>query len=124
MSDYIKQNSEGNAVLVFGDSNSRYTRAVDVATIFRTENGMTDAWVELIRSGEEPAPGSEAIVCENPSTTTACEIVDKVWYRGSSDVTLRATEFQYAGNMFLQEDGNILSDHNPVLVDFSWSLSN
>lgn len=123
VSDYIKTNSIGNPVLVFGDSNTRYTRADDNPSIFRTENGMTDAWIQLARNGVEPAGGADALICENPSTTTACEIVDKMWYRGSSAVTLRATKFQYAGNMFLQDDGSILSDHNPVLVDFSWTLN-
>lgn len=37
-------------------------------------------------------------------------------------MTLTATQFRYAGSMFLQPDGNVLSDHDPVLVDFSWSL--
>lgn len=85
---------------------------------------MTDAWVQLAKGGTVPASGSEALVCDNPSTTTACETVDKVWYRGSPAITLQATNFQYAGEMFLQPNGSILSDHNPVLVDFSWSLSN
>jgi hypothetical protein len=31
---------------------------------------------------------------------------------------LKATKVQYEGNMFLQDDGSILSDRNPVLVDF------
>lgn len=84
---------------------------------------MTDAWVELIKGGVAPTPGTAALECGNPSNTTSCEIVDKVWYRASPSLTLNATSFQYAGNMFLQEDGNILSDHNPVLVNFEWSLN-
>ncbi|PVI08711.1 hypothetical protein DM02DRAFT_608066 [Periconia macrospinosa] len=121
VSDYIKTHSAGNAVLVFGDSNTRYTRADDNPGLFSKENGMTDAWVELAKGGVPPAPGSDALLCSNPSTTTDCEIVDKMWYRGSPAFALNATRFRYAGNMFLQADGNILSDHDPVLVDFEWS---
>ncbi|KAH7392702.1 Endonuclease/exonuclease/phosphatase [Pyrenochaeta sp. MPI-SDFR-AT-0127] len=123
VSNYIKTYSIGNPVIVFGDSNTRYTRASDIPAIFSTDNGMTDAWVQLVRAGVAPVGGSDALVCENPSTVTTCETVDKVWYRGSPAVSLQATKFQYAGNMFLQENGDILSDHNPVLVDFSWSSS-
>lgn len=47
-----------------------------------------------------------------------------MWYRGSPAITLKATSFDYVGNKFLQDDGNILSDHNPVLVNFQWTLSN
>lgn len=121
VSDYIKANSAGNPVLVFGDSNSRYTRTDDIPAVFKDENGMTDVWVELIKKGVPPAKGADALLCQNPSTTNDCEIVDKVWYRGSSSVKLSATKFAYAGNMFLSDKGEILSDHNGVFVDFSWS---
>jgi hypothetical protein len=110
-------------VLVFGDSNSRYTRTGDIPSIFSTANSMTDAWVQLALGGKAPVAGTDALLCENPSTTLTCEIVDKVWYRGSPTITLAATKFTYAGNSFLQPNGSILSDHDPVLVDFKWTLS-
>jgi hypothetical protein len=84
---------------------------------------MIDAWIQLALGGKAPAAGSDALLCENPSTTLTCEIVDKVWYRGSPAITLAATKFTYAGNSFLQPNGSILSDHDPVLVDFKWTLS-
>jgi hypothetical protein len=124
VSDYIKTNSVGNAVVVFGDSNSRYTRTDDIPDVFKTENGMTDVWLQLVRNGVAPAKGADALLCSNPSTTNTCEIVDKTWYRGSSALTLTAKTFDYAGHMFLQKNGDLLSDHNGVLVDFSWSLVN
>ncbi|KAF9698559.1 hypothetical protein EKO04_003874 [Ascochyta lentis] len=122
VSDHIKTNSIGNPVIVFGDSNTRYTRTSDIPGVFGTENSMKDVWIELVRKGTPPTAGSDALLCDNPSPNTTCETVDKVWYRGSSAVSLQATTFDYAGDMFLQEDGNILSDHNPVLVDFTWTL--
>lgn len=112
----------GNPVVVFGDSNTRYTRTGDIPRVFGTENGMKDVWVELVKNNVAPAAGSGDLLCSNPSTTTSCETVDKVWYRGSATTTLQATTFDYAGDMFLQPDGSILSDHNPVLVDFTWTL--
>ncbi|KAF1942015.1 mannose-binding lectin [Clathrospora elynae] len=122
LSNYIKVNSIGNPVVVFGDSNSRYTRGPgDIPGVFATENAMTDVWIQLIRNGVAPVGGSDALLCDNPSSTTACEIVDKTWYRSSPAVTLQAKNFQYAGNMFLQDNGSILSDHNGVLVDFAWT---
>jgi endonuclease/exonuclease/phosphatase (EEP) superfamily protein YafD len=36
-------------------------------------------------------------------------------------VKLAAKAFEYVPEVFVQPDGNILSDHNPVLVNFSWS---
>jgi hypothetical protein len=83
---------------------------------------MKDAWVELIKNGVAPLGGSDALLCDNPSETTACETVDKVFYRGSYAVNIQANSFAYASDMFLQANGSILSDHNPVLVDYAWSL--
>ncbi|KAJ4988765.1 hypothetical protein SVAN01_05742 [Stagonosporopsis vannaccii] len=122
VSDHIKLHSSGNPVVVFGDSNTRYTRTGDIPSIFSTENGMRDVWIELVKNNIPPVAGSDALLCENPSKVNTCETVDKVWYRGSAALTLQATTFDYAGDMFLQQDGSILSDHNPVLVDFTWSL--
>jgi hypothetical protein len=122
LSSYIKANSVGNPVLVFGDTNSRYTRTDDIPNIFTDENGMTDVWIQLVRNGNPPAKGADALMCENPSRTKNCEIVDKVWYRGSPAVKLEAKNFDYTGDMFLSEDGHVLTDHDGILIDFSWTL--
>ncbi|KAI1091433.1 mannose-binding lectin [Rostrohypoxylon terebratum] len=118
VADAIDTNSIGNAVLVYGDTNSRYTRSADGITIFSTQNGMTDTWVELIRGGVVP---TEETICDNPSTTNYCETVDKVFYRGSPLLTLKATYWNYESTKFLQSNGSILSDHNPITVNFTWS---
>ncbi|KAH8677663.1 endonuclease/Exonuclease/phosphatase [Xylariales sp. PMI_506] len=120
VADYIDTWSVGNAVLVFGDTNSRYTRTEDDITIFADQNGMTDAWLQLIRGGVIPTVES---LCDNPSNTTYCETVDKVFYRSGPLLNLKATYFNYESDKFLQSDGDILSDHNPVTVNFTWSLS-
>ncbi|KAL6410692.1 endonuclease/Exonuclease/phosphatase [Ilyonectria robusta] len=120
VANYIDTWSVGNAVLVFGDTNSRYTRTADNIATFRTQNGLTDAWVQLVRSGVEPTVET---ICSNPSTTNNCETVDKLFYRGNSIISLTADSFNYESNKFLQPDGNILSDHNPIGVNFTWSLS-
>ncbi|EFQ35332.1 endonuclease/Exonuclease/phosphatase [Colletotrichum graminicola] len=121
VADYIDANSAGNAVLIFGDTNSRYTRLTpDDIGIFGTQNGMTDSWVQLVRDGVVPTAET---LCDNPSTTSYCETVDKNFYRGSPVLNLEATAWNYASEKFLQPDGNILSDHNPIAVNFTWSLS-
>ncbi|KAK4495405.1 hypothetical protein PRZ48_013736 [Zasmidium cellare] len=122
VADYISSNSVGQAVIVMGDTNSRYTRTGDGIRIFSTQNNLTDAWVELEMGGVEPTEGSEALLCENPSPIETCEIVDKVFYRSGSGVDLRAVSFDYAGDKFLQKNGSVLSDHDPVLVEFEWSV--
>ncbi|OJD36704.1 endonuclease exonuclease phosphatase family protein [Diplodia corticola] len=120
VADHIDAYSAGNAVLVFGDTNSRYTRVADNIALFTTQNGLTDAWVELEHAGTPP---SEELLCANPSTTDACETVDKLFYRGSRLLSLSATDFSYASPDFLQANGSILSDHNPILVSLDWSVA-
>ncbi|KAJ5937331.1 hypothetical protein N7454_004631 [Penicillium verhagenii] len=128
VADYIDTWSIGNAVLVMGDTNSRYTRSADTGIrVFKSQNDLTDAWVQLEQAGVYPTAGADAVVCDNPSTTETCETVDKVLYRSSDIVTLDATSFKYDGNEFLNTDsaylGDVLSDHNPVLIDFTWKMS-
>ncbi|KAL2179710.1 Endonuclease/exonuclease/phosphatase [Thermothelomyces heterothallicus CBS 202.75] len=122
---HIAQWSAGNAVVVYGDTNSRYSRAGDtgiralLAAGGNAGPGMTDAWVELEHGGVVPAAEG---ACGNPAESDTCEVVDKVFYRSSPLVALRPTTFRYDGARFLQPDGeSVLSDHNPVFVEFSWA---
>ena len=121
VANYIDTWSIGNSVIVFGDTNSRYTRALDGITVFETQNGLTDAWVQLENGGINPTVET---LCDNPSLVNTCETVDKVMYRGSDQLALEATYFNYESTKFLQSDGDILSDHNPITVNFTWSVSN
>ncbi|KAL3456477.1 Endonuclease/exonuclease/phosphatase [Aspergillus heterothallicus] len=122
VADYIDTNSVGNAVLVFGDTNSRYTRTGDGIRVFHTQNELINPWVELVLNGVEPVEGADAVLCSNPSTTTTCETVDKIFYRGSRALTLQATSWSYEDTKFLN-NGSILSDHNPISSTFSWTRS-
>ncbi|KAJ5537809.1 hypothetical protein N7494_007288 [Penicillium frequentans] len=128
VADYIDTWSIGNAVLVMGDTNSRYTRSADTGIrVFKSQNDMADVWVELEEAGVYPTAGADAIVCDNPSTIETCETVDKALYRGSDIISLTATSFLYDGEEFLNTDseylGDVLSDHNPILMGFSWTMS-
>lgn len=121
VADYIDTWSIGNSVIVFGDTNSRYTRPDDGITVFETQNNMTDAFVQLESGGVNP---TVLTICDNPSLIDTCETVDKVLYRGSKLLTLEATYFNYESSKFLQSNGSILSDHNPITVNFTWTVSN
>ncbi|MGW8765171.1 jacalin-like lectin [Streptomyces sp. NPDC055815] len=120
---FIRTHSAGNAVVVMGDTNTRYTRAGDTIAEFAAANALTDAWVELIRGGTPPAKGSDALVCDQsgPTVPNTCEVVDKILYRGSKLVSLKATSYSNEHAAFLTDGGLMLSDHDPVAVGFSWS---
>ena len=117
VADYINTWSAGNAVIVYGDTNSRYTRTGDTAIRGLLSSGLKDAWVETLFGNAVPAQGA----CGNPAADNSCEVVDKVFYRAGPLLNLQAEGFRYDGARFLQPDGNILTDHNPVFVNFTWS---
>ncbi|WP_427167808.1 jacalin-like lectin [Streptomyces sp. C1-1] len=120
---FIKAHSAGNAVVVMGDTNTRYTRSADTIAEFASANGLTDAWVQLVRGGTPPAKGSDALVCDQSGATVpnTCEVVDKVLYRGSKLVSLNATSYNNEHAKFLTDAGLMLSDHDPITVGFTWS---
>ncbi|MFG2965726.1 jacalin-like lectin [Streptomyces sp. NPDC048288] len=123
LTSFIGTHSAGNAVVVMGDTNTRYTRSADTIAEFASNNGLTDAWVQLIRGGSAPAKGSDALVCDQSGATVpnTCEVVDKVLYRSSKLVTLNATSYNNEHAKFLTSDGLMLSDHDPITVGFSWT---
>ncbi|MEV3912346.1 MULTISPECIES: jacalin-like lectin [Streptomyces] len=120
---FIQTHSAGNAVVVMGDTNTRYTRSGDTIAEFAAANGLTDPWVKLIRGGTPPAKGSDALVCDQtgPTVPNTCEVVDKVLYRSSKLVSLNATAYNNEHAKFLTDAGLMLSDHDPISVGFTWS---
>ncbi len=122
---YVQENSAGNAVLIFGDSNCRYTRSEDnIRQIIETLL-MTDVWVQLVKDGDAPESGSDPLVCDETAILTdfSCELVDKIFYRGNNYITLTPLEFTYEDAKFRDADGNMLSDHRPVYTKFRWVLN-
>ncbi|EXJ62591.1 hypothetical protein A1O7_03029 [Cladophialophora yegresii CBS 114405] len=119
---YIAANSVGRAVVIAGDLNDRYTeagRSIDLLT----RAGFHDAWIELVRGGSEPAAGSPNIDCGIPAGRNDCEDVDKILYRSGDSVGLSALNYIHVANKFVQPNGERLSDHNPIRVEFAWSTA-
>ena len=124
LTTFIASHSAGNAVIVMGDTNTRYTRTGDTIAAFTSGNGLTDAWVQLERGGSAPAAGSGDLVCDESAITDTCEVVDKVLYRSSKFVTLSATAYHNEHAGFLEtSSGLMLSDHDPISVKFAWSTN-
>jgi endonuclease/exonuclease/phosphatase family metal-dependent hydrolase len=120
ISDYISTVSKGNAVVVMGDMNARYTRDNNIR-LFLNVHGMTDHWISLIRNGSIPALGDSAIACTFPDIANTCEIVDKIYFRGSKYIQLTASGYNVLKS-FVNSSGQQLSDHLPLTVNFSYSL--
>jgi hypothetical protein len=123
MSNFIAANSAGNAVIVAGDTNTRYTRTGDNIRDLLSANGLADAWVQGERGGVPPAAGSAALVCDDAKVTDACEVVDKILYRGNRYISLALNWYSNENAAFRTADNTMLSDHYPIAADFRWSLN-
>ncbi|KAI0640365.1 Endonuclease/exonuclease/phosphatase [Trametes meyenii] len=120
VNDFLSANSAGNAVLVFGDTNSRYTRAVDTGIRnLVSQQGLTDAWVKHTRNGSPRWPGLmpssvPPTLCRPTSharlSTTSCG-----GFCGSQLINLSSTGFFYDTARFLSSNQTVLTDHNPAL---------
>jgi endonuclease/exonuclease/phosphatase family metal-dependent hydrolase len=110
--DYIDIHSVGNAVIIMGDTNTRFTRSGDNIGEF-LKRGFTDAWVDLIRDGDVPVAGTAALLCDTKVTDAECEIVDKILYRDNGYLNLKAYYYNVREDAKSAE-GLELSDHPPV----------
>ncbi|GHE01269.1 jacalin-like lectin [Streptomyces alanosinicus] len=123
LSRFIQANSAGNAVIVMGDTNTRYTRTGDNIRTLVDGNHLTDAWVRLVKGGTAPAQGADPLLCPTSAPADDCEVVDKVLYRSSDLVSLTANRYHDEWARFLDAGGGNLSDHFPHTVGFSYTVS-
>ncbi|MER5548138.1 jacalin-like lectin [Streptomyces sp. NPDC002589] len=123
LSQFIQANSAGNAVIVMGDTNTRYTRTADNIRTLVDDNHLTDAWVQLVKGGTAPAQGADPLLCPTSAPTNDCEVVDKVLYRSSTLVSLTANRYNDEWAKFLDSSGGNLSDHFPHTVGFSYTVN-
>nr|KAE8924957.1 hypothetical protein PF009_g24818 [Phytophthora fragariae] len=106
LSDFMTENSAGNAVVVMGDTNTRYTRELDTIREFIEGQNLTDGWVETVR--DAPAKGSKALKCETATMTNECEVVDKIMFRGNNYLTLTLGQWKNENEAFMGKNGSPL----------------
>lgn len=117
----ITANSAGNAVIVAGDFNERYSYADETVSDLLAALGLSDVWVELERNSVVPlSPSPTAPECENDNANLNCERIDKILYRSSPQVALTPTAYRVDSAIFVDAAGQPLSDHPPVVAVFDF----
>lgn len=128
---YIANHKNGRPVIFMGDTNCRYTRH-DFETYFWSiirGAGLSyaDPWVDQEWAGVYPTYPSKSLMVSDAtgtnsetdiicSTTQNGEVVDKVIYINDPDATV-----QLKADSFLRDmDFGDLSDHKPIVVEFTW----
>lgn len=99
---FIKEHSEGRAVIWLGDFNLRPSDPPDKPQLERivAETGMETA--------------CDALKCAEP------DHIDRVYFRSGDVVKLKATAWQVEPQ-FIDVEGEPLSDHPAISARFSWS---
>lgn len=120
--NYIDTYSAGNAIILMGDFNCRYTRKGD--NIREIDNrGLKNVWVELLRGGAYPMQNDVSLMdCDSNATRPTCEVVDKIFYRSSSKITLTPTSYQLDNPLFYDSLNTPLSDHKPMNAKFKYTV--
>lgn len=123
--EYMNIHSTGEPIILMGDFNSRYTRTGDTIRVFK-ELGFKDVWVELLRNNDIPSLNDSKLDdCIPIATSMSCEPVDKIFYRSNEEMSINALRYQHGDDnrYYFDNDINLpLSDHDPLVVDFSYDF--
>ncbi len=124
--------SSDRAVIVMGDTNSKFTRSADVVDTFISDQGLTDVWVDLSNSGVVPGTGADidsgcppprgdAVGMAVDASGPTCELVDKIMFRSGGLVNLSAISYEVLLN-FVDMGGTELADHLPVTAVLQYEV--
>lgn len=121
--NYIQTHSAGNAIILMGDFNCRYTRTGD--NIRKVDSlGLKNIWIEMTRNGDYPLQNDVSLQdCAPNATNATCEVVDKIFYRSSNKITLTPTLYQLDNPLFYDSDNEQLSDHKPMNAKFTYQIN-
>jgi hypothetical protein len=122
LSNYIEENSANKPVLLFGDFNCRYTRSGDSIRAI-LDLGFKDAWIETNRNGDIPTANDNSLTdCDPDRNSFTCEVVDKIFYRGTDFLEISVLSYQTDHPDFYFEGNDTLdlSDHWPLLADIKF----
>lgn len=125
LASMILTSNNGNPIIVMGDTNSRYTRdkIIDNFIAPLEQDGrftVRDAWVEKEYDNVYPEFGTPSLMVGDLGYQKG-EVVDKVLYINniSSAYTISAN-YYLQDVSFVNEQGEPLADHWPVVVEFTY----
>ena len=122
LSDYIREHSAGNAVVLMGDLNGRYGFFYDNIQILTTENGLQDAWITHKKSGKVPEALKIIPAANILNLSDSSETIDKILFRSSPTIELKTISYSFLNRLFNNKEGLPLSDHHPVSAQFPWHV--
>lgn len=107
---FIQEHSEGNAIILGGDTNLH----TDTTHEDSGDGADIEIW-EAFLEATDLIDACDATDCPEPGR------IDKVAFRSGAGVDLEATSHRFETDVFVDEDGEDLSDHQALAVDFAWT---
>lgn len=103
---YIVEHSAGHAVIIGGDTNLHTDRAEAAETwqTFLAVTGLAD-------------------VCDTVDCGDDVDVIDKIAFRSGGNVDLEAASHVFERERFTRDDGEPLSDHDPLHVTFAYTAT-
>ncbi|HWP67178.1 MAG TPA: endonuclease/exonuclease/phosphatase family protein [Candidatus Limnocylindria bacterium] len=103
LATFINAVSAGRPVIVGGDFNLHTDEEPDASQFARllAETGLTDVCA--------------ALACPQPGR------IDKFLFRSGGDTTIEALSWRFETDIFVDDAGEPLSDHDPLAVRFRWT---
>lgn len=123
LSNYIRENSEGEAVILMGDLNAHYTYQYDNVNQLLNINHLKDAWLVLLKHNRLPILVTTLPDSDILSLNSTSESIDKILYRSSEKIKLSVSDYNLERQLFNDQNGSPLSDHHPVSLKFVWTLN-
>lgn len=116
LSAFIAEHSAGRAVILGGDTNLHTDPPGPDAHEDSAEGADLRIWDAFLEA-TGLTDACAATGCDEPGR------IDKVAYRSGGGVRLEATGHEFLGDRFVDEDGEDLSDHEPLAVELRWDLA-
>jgi len=122
LSEFIRENSRGQAVIIMGDLNAHYSYYYDNVHQLLSDNDLKDAWLVLMNHEHLPQPVKELPDGKILKINSNSESIDKILFRGNDQIALYISKYNLESELFQNDKGTPLSDHHPVSLKFSWKL--
>ena len=125
LADAIIASHNRRPIIILGDTNCRYTRDKLKELLIDRINAderftINDPWVDTQWNGRYPDYGTDAMMTSQYGMQKG-EVVDKISYINNTEasgLTLTANSYLHDAD-FSYIDGTPISDHYPVVVDFT-----
>lgn len=115
---YINNNlNSGRALVVIGDFNYKFLRKLndDMYNNLLVPTGLKDVWAEVYNGGSYDA------YADDFNYDLSGDSLDRALFRSGSYMTLTPISKELL--TFVTENGNTVTDHNPMLIEFTYTLT-